>query len=117
MRFTRQQHLRAAQDFASLRSIGKRRECGHFALNFVSCPDRFPPVRRLGVIASRRIGNAVARNRAKRLLRETFRNHQDILPPSCDIVLVARPSILNADTQVLGRRFRGAIGALEKGKA
>ena len=114
MRFTRQQHLRTAQDFASLRSDGNRRECGYFSIIFKSCPERIPPVRRLGVIASRRVGNAVARNRAKRLLRETFRIHQQMLPSSCDLVLIARASILDTGLEVLGKRFRGAMDSLVK---
>ena len=48
---------------------------------------------RLGVIASKRVGNAVIRNRAKRLIRELFRKHKHhILIPS-DIVVLARSSI------------------------
>ena len=48
---------------------------------------------RLGVITSRKIGEAVVRNRARRLLREAFRLHQHDLTPALDLVLVARPSI------------------------
>ena len=48
---------------------------------------------RLGVISARKIGNAVVRNRARRLLRETFRLHQNELAQPVDFVLVARPSI------------------------
>ena len=50
-------------------------------------------LRRVGVIATRRLGNAVARNRAKRLLREAFRKQQTSLPPGSDLVLVARRRI------------------------
>ena len=48
---------------------------------------------RLGVITAGRIGCAVVRNRARRLLRESFRIHQHDLAAPVDLVLVARPSI------------------------
>jgi len=45
---------------------------------------------RLGLAVSKRIGNAVVRNRIKRCLRETFRRHKALLTSSCDVVCVAR---------------------------
>jgi ribonuclease P protein component len=44
---------------------------------------------RLGITATRRLGNAVARNRWKRVLREAYRLSQDLLP-ALDLVCVAR---------------------------
>jgi ribonuclease P protein component len=49
---------------------------------------------RVGVVTSRRIGNAVARARARRLLREVFRRHQHDFGVPIDLVLVARNSIV-----------------------
>lgn len=46
--------------------------------------------RRLGITVSRKIGAAVKRNRTKRLLREFFRLHRDCLPPSSDILFIAK---------------------------
>jgi ribonuclease P protein component len=48
---------------------------------------------RLGVVTSAKIGNAVVRSRARRLLREAFRAHQHDLAQPVDLVLVARASI------------------------
>lgn len=45
---------------------------------------------RMGVTASRKVGGAVVRNRAKRLVREAFRATQDIWPPGIDVVVVVR---------------------------
>ncbi len=74
------------------------------------CPGT--PLRRLGVIASRRVGNAVQRNRAKRLLRELFRLHQDALPPACDLLLIARARINRVRFDDLEARFLKTLPSL-----
>jgi len=51
---------------------------------------------RLGVVAGRKVGNAIARARAKRLLREAYRRNRVFLTGHVDVVIVARRSILSA---------------------
>ena len=70
---------------------------------------------RLGVVASRRIGGAVKRNRARRLLRELFRRERKRMRGDFDVVLVARKEILDAEWEELVaelRRLAKAAGLL-----
>jgi ribonuclease P protein component len=51
---------------------------------------------RLGITVTRKIGNAVARNRIKRLVREVFRLHRARLPEGLDLVWVAKQQAAQA---------------------
>ena len=51
---------------------------------------------RLGLAVPKRVGAAVARNRVKRRLRETWRARLESIPAGCDYVLVVRPGFVEA---------------------
>ncbi len=65
-----------------------------------------PRPARAGFVASRSaVGNAVARARAKRRLREGFRAHQLAFPAGMDLVFVARRSLNGLEPAALDQRF------------
>lgn len=69
-----------------------------------------PP--RVGVVAGRRVGNAVRRNRAKRRLREAVARVP--LVPGTTYVLVAAPEVVDAPFDRLVAWVRGAVGLEEQ---
>ena len=89
--FPRSRRLKQQGEFARARAQGQRLICGCLIANVLPRPGR--PAARLGVVTGKTVGNAVARNRARRLMRESFRLHQHELAGPVDLVLVARPSI------------------------
>jgi ribonuclease P protein component len=62
---------------------------------------------RLGIAATKKLGGAVVRNRAKRLVRELYRHGE--VPRGLDIVVIPRPDMLNADFRTLEAEFRYAL--------
>ncbi len=84
--------LRHPQDFRKVRSAGRSRAHALFILCYVS---NNLDHSRIGMTASRKVGNAVARNRARRLLREAVRHLYPEIASGWDIVLIARRELVN----------------------
>jgi ribonuclease P protein component len=107
LKLPRQRRIRRGHDFARLRASGQRVAGGCLIANWQALAPGTGG--RLGVVTGRKVGNAVGRSRARRLLREVFRVHQGDLAAPVDLVLVARPSIAGKPFQAVERDFLNAL--------
>lgn len=65
------------------------------------------PSSRLGIVASRKLGGAVVRNRAKRVIRELFRARPDAGP--VDLIVIPRHALIEAARPALDEDFSLAL--------
>ena len=99
--------IKQGRDFARAKLQGKRVTSGCLIANWFRLPPGTPS--RIGVITGRRLGGAVVRVRARRLLREAFRLHQLELTEPLDLVLVARSSIVGKAFATVEKDFLAAL--------
>jgi ribonuclease P protein component len=81
--------LRKRSDFTRVQNAGGRVVAPGFIFLMAPCPPGCESLR-LGITASRRVGNAVVRNRAKRVVREAFRATRSLWPAPFDLVVIVR---------------------------
>jgi len=113
--FSKEDRLLRRFEFLAATRRGRRYSTRYF-LVFLRANQRGRP--RLGIVASKKTGNAVKRNYLKRRIREFFRLHKSRLPPSTDLVVVAKKGIPLATYGEICRdldRFLGGKG-LQSGR-
>ena len=102
-RLGRGMRLKQTRDFARVRRDGSRLPCGCFIANWRLLPPGSNM--RVGVITAKKLGNAVVRARARRLLREAFRLHQHDFARPVDLVLVAQRPIVGQGMATVDAAF------------
>lgn len=88
-RFLRQYRVLRSAEFD--RAFARKQRASDDRLLVFGCENGLP-CPRLGLVVSRKVGNAVIRNRWKRLLREAFRLERTRLPAGVDLVVIPRAS-------------------------
>jgi ribonuclease P protein component len=106
--------LRSRPEFTAVQQHGRR--VATRTMTLLAIPNALGHDR-LGIVASRRMGGAVVRNRAKRRIREMFRQRHASACASAerralDLVVIARREVATAPYGEIEREFVTAIGRL-----
>jgi len=92
--------LRNERDFNRLYKKGKSAGGKYLVLFFINNGLGYD---RHAFLASKKVGNSVRRNRARRLIRESFRVFESELNPGLDILFIARNTITEAKQQEVSK--------------
>ncbi len=109
-RFRPRDRIRKRSEYQAIYDRGQRIPSGSFVL-FVMRNGAGHP--RLGITVTRRVGGAVKRNRAKRLVREIFRRHRSELM-DVDIVVNGRAGLPGAEYRALEAEFLARLRPFRK---
>jgi len=92
--FTKKDRLLKSEEFTAVKTAGKRRSTKNFNIWLKT---NNLDNSRLGLAVSARVGNAVTRNRIKRIIREFFRLNRDRIATPVDIMISVRSATIVID--------------------
>ncbi len=98
-RLPRAARVRRRPEYLTIQNRGRRVGGAHLLLFGL------PGSGRLGITVSRKVGDAVSRNRVKRWVRECFRRARGKFPQDVDLVVVARPGAADAGFEPVCREL------------
>jgi ribonuclease P protein component len=90
----KRERIRKSFEYRQVYEQGNKAVSRYFVIYWMERTDQR---RRLGISVSKRIGKAVVRNRAKRLVREAFRHNKHRLDPGIDLIVVGRKGLEKQD--------------------
>lgn len=98
--------LRNQKDFSSIykrgKSVGDRCVVVFYRKNGLDYS-------RTAFLASKKVGNSVVRNRARRLMKESYRNLKDQIPVGYDMIFIARTTICNLKCADVKKSIEAAL--------
>ena len=113
-RFPSRSRVRKRVDFLKIQDNGLRVSTSRFVLILSASAPADSATPRLGITASRRVGNAVVRSRAKRLIREAFRATRELWPAGVDLVVIVKRATGESKLDSVIAEFRSVKPQIEK---
>ncbi|MGI6452698.1 MAG: ribonuclease P protein component [Syntrophomonadaceae bacterium] len=98
--------IRKPRDYNNIYRYGKKIP-GRYIIVYIK--ENYGKINRYGVVASKKVGNAVVRNKAKRQIREILKKYSARLGDSSDIVVVVRRSISKGGFSDIERDYVSAL--------
>ena len=111
--FPKARRLRERAEFTKAKDRGGRVHTRHF-LFFVAVGPRPDAPSRLGITVTRKVGDAVRRNRVKRLVREAFRLDPALVPDGVDVLVIAKEGAPLLGLEEVQAEWRGARSQLQR---
>jgi ribonuclease P protein component len=102
MKYPKAHRLRQRHDYIRVSKMGRKLHTPHFIVLTLIEQDKLT---RLGTTASRKVGNAVQRNRCKRLLKEFFRLNYQKLPENLSISIIVKRGAENLDQATVNQEL------------
>ena len=104
-----QERIRKKREFIFLYKKGYRYRGKYFNLVYHSSDLNFS---RMAVVASKKIGNAIVRNKVKRWMRTLFRRNKNMIGNSLDIIIIIKQSIWEVSWVKLQEDYLDAIRSI-----
>ncbi|KPJ70248.1 hypothetical protein AMJ44_00615 [candidate division WOR-1 bacterium DG_54_3] len=105
------ERIRNKRDFLILFKEGKRYKDKYF--NLIYLPNNLD-FSRMAVIVSKKVGNAVARNKMKRWVRDLFRRNKEHLKHDLDILIIIKEEIQETSWKILRDNYLRAVKSIGK---
>ncbi|HNQ81373.1 MAG: ribonuclease P protein component [Acidobacteriota bacterium] len=108
------ERIRKKSDFSALYQRGRSFRSRYFTIVYLSNGLGYP---RMAAVSSRKVGNAVRRNRARRRARELFRRNKESLKMSLDMLLITRAECADAPWPQLCEQYAAFLASLAREKS
>lgn len=107
--YSPRERIRKKKDFSNLYKKGSSSRGTYF--NLIYLPNSLT-YSRMAVVASKKIGNAVQRNRVRRRVKELFRRNKDLLTTPVDMIVVTKKGVQDATWEDMRTQYLSVIRAI-----
>ncbi|MBN1939449.1 MAG: ribonuclease P protein component [Candidatus Aminicenantes bacterium] len=105
------ERIRKKSDFQALYRKGRSFRSRFFTVVYLLNDRGYP---RMSAVSSRKVGDAVRRNRARRRARELFRRNKDLLNTSMDMLIITRADMVEAPWAALRDQYLAFLASLRR---